>query len=451
MVKKNIFFITCIALISILSVQVYAKGEILIDAQPSTRCVNGDCITRVNLEYFMDSVKITEVKSSDLSDSKPKLDVKLKEFDYNYENNTMVFWGHVDENTYWTFDLKNGYIIDPFWNVSSFGWSSNQTTDIPNPYTSAGNGGSNYGRGWEFNTYGTDIRVVKACAESGIPIVNGTVSNATHICYATSVSSQCAEFNCNVSHAVADSGNHYVMLMSSGNTWFYINNTAVSKYPIDAGYFNITEDAQGTNYTHPVQGYNTNFMQTGHITIQVYEEQNTTYEFDLDLYLNGSQSNISGISPAFVNMTGVITGNLTDNWNISLMVNGTEYNNSENLVFNSSTFTTGAYNITAFCYFNDSMENLSVSYFLTVNATPLTVDLSQTYCADNTTLFVNRTVVINGNPNTTEEYIYCDYGCNNVTMSCELNPLVETLVLILILIGAILFIFGIDRLMRGRR
>lgn len=448
MMNKSMIFI--LGLI-VLTTPVYAKE--VVDLQQYSSCnIFGDCKTEVDINE-LSLTKDAKDFLKDLATDTPYDLASTKNITnfsiYIKDREKMIITGHITENTYWTVDFAD-ITLDPYWNISTYGWGSNETTDITNPYTSAGSGGATYMRGFEYNTYGQDFRVVKLCAEAGIGISNATVSNATHICYAVSVTDECAEMNCNVSADACDSGNCYMGMWSNDNFYFYINNTAVSKYPINAGYFNITEDAQGTNYTHPVQGYPTNFMQTGHITIQPYTELNVSYYYTIDLYLNGTSANKSVMEDTTVNLSAVLGGNLSDSWNISIMVDNEEYALDEDAVENLTSFSAGTYNITANASFNESITDFLVTYFLLVNATPIENATTYTICTDNETLFVNRSIKINGDINNTQEWIYCEYECDNITKSCNPSDYEASIYNFGILILAIVGFYLIYRFARSR-
>lgn len=90
-------------------------AQTVIDAQQSTYCFNGHCKTTVSLKGNLDALQISALKSSDLTASKPAVSKDLKSFGYRFDGDTMIFEGDVSKDTYWTFDLKNGFVIDPTW------------------------------------------------------------------------------------------------------------------------------------------------------------------------------------------------------------------------------------------------------------------------------------------------------------------------------------------------
>lgn len=114
--KKAIFFLPLLLLIAY---PAYALTTI--NAQSSTSCdVTGYCETKVDLGKFLTSPAISIVKATNYSQTIDTIEneTSLKNMGYKFVNNSIVVYGKTIENTYWSLDLKNGYAIDPWWNVS---------------------------------------------------------------------------------------------------------------------------------------------------------------------------------------------------------------------------------------------------------------------------------------------------------------------------------------------
>lgn len=114
--KKALFFM---AMLVVLAYPTYALTTI--NAQSGTTCdVTGYCETTVNLGKYLTTQAISIVKNTNYSQTIDAIEheTSLKNMGYKFINNSIVIYGRTIENTYWSIDLKNGFVIDPWWNTS---------------------------------------------------------------------------------------------------------------------------------------------------------------------------------------------------------------------------------------------------------------------------------------------------------------------------------------------
>lgn len=114
--KKIAFFM---AFIVLLSSPIYA---LTIDAQPSTSCHLGQCSTIVDMTKCLAGPDLTTAKATDLNKNLPLTASKslasgIKEIYYKWDKDSLMIYGNVTKNTYWTMDV-NGCVIDPYWNYT---------------------------------------------------------------------------------------------------------------------------------------------------------------------------------------------------------------------------------------------------------------------------------------------------------------------------------------------
>lgn len=100
--------------------------------------------------------------------------------------------------------------------------------------------------------------------------------------------------------------------------------------------------------------------------------------------------------------------------------------------------------------FTDPEPTLSDGLELEFNASEpsneTVIDLTnQSYkiCTSNMTLFTHDTQYINGTFNYTDEYYYCNYGCDNVTFNCYPEPFIQDFLTFIIFTGIIITVIWV--------
>lgn len=88
----------------------------------------------------------------------------------------------------------------------------------------------------------------------------------------------------------------------------------------------------------------------------------------------------------------------------------------------------GSYGRDANYYYN--VRNITVSNWTEpVPEPPPITNFTYSICTDNETLYNHYTAFVNGSFNYTDVYLYCHYGCDNVSMSCQLPTYQSNLLL----------------------
>lgn len=404
-IHKTFIFI---ALFAVLAIPTYAETT-YIDAQKWTTCEAGQCVTTVDLTKHMAALEVTNVKATDLTASKPKLDSKLTEFNYKFDGNFLIVSGRVNKNTYWTFDLKNGYVVDPWWNITTV--SAFAGVAVPGPPATT--------------STVTDFKFF------GMFFVAPSNDGYFH-----------AHTNTNCTEAVlfADEGDALIETQAVDGSGFFNFTTLLNG--TDSYYFGCGSSTETyiRKYNYP---YNYPFAGAGLSVTQratnesgswlFLDSTSSTDNFDYlywanvteisiwyntSLWLNNTQnSNITKDNSTALNSTAVT--NLTG-VTVLLWINDTLSGNNTTRVENLTNLSVGLYNITA--WFGNASTNDTLTYWANITAASAPVaNLTgsyYSYCSDNNTLnyyneynyqtdtLINRSTI-------------CVYGCDNVTFTCS--------------------------------
>lgn len=404
--RKAVFLIALIALLG-MPTMAYA---VTYDAQKDTTCERGYCITRVYLPDFMPSGLITALKKVDLTPAKPVINALLTKFEYRFDGDYMVFNGTVTDSVYWTFNLGNGYVIDPYWNYTTYAYGANNTFNLT-AITGSDTSSDNYWRGIEFIPYinTTIVRAESYNVTSAFEDVRITNKSGTMICNYTSIVGNIANFNCNVT-----AGTAYYLVME-GNGWkfyFHCGTAGACAYPRNstAPDFYVNSSIQGANLASPTRN-NDILMGVHKVVSRNITATDYSVYYTANLFLNGNETNITLDDTSNLNMTGAT--NLTGS-TVLIYVNGTVSANDTNSAENVTILPIGKWNITA--WIGNASANSTVTLWATVFDTIYT---RKTYCSDNYTLSTyNYTSIEDGSVFSYNEY--CPNECDNVTYMC--NP-----------------------------
>ena len=393
-----------------------------IDAQNTTSCDSlGNCKTEIDLTKFLSAGAITTLKSVNLTTYLPSLDVKLKTINYSYNASKLIVAGKVLQNTYWTFDLKNGYVIDPWWNYTSYNltnWSI--TLDSQTNVEDA----TGFWTGIKFHTYKAG-KLIEVQKYPGTNYSNVGLQNSTHFFLSN------ATFSGNVavfSYDLVNNTDYYLIGWDSGARAKGVVDPA-GTYPFTTAAIYVTASAYSASPYTSYTDYTIKVFSIQKVVIQTNSSLNTSVWYDVALFLNGNQSNITIDSATALNATAWT--NLTG-LNVSLYNNGTLTNYGTTSATNISTLSAGLYNITAYFVNNSNtsinatltwwanmtytapaaVSNISATYNINLNNAPLTC-INSTHVARNTSFYVNGVMT------PVAEVYYCPNGCDNATNSCK--------------------------------
>lgn len=407
--KKYLVFALCFLL---LAIPIYADTT-TIDAQKYTTCsIDGYCSTIVPLDEYMNSGLITALKSIDLTPAKPVLTEKLLGFDYRFIGNSIEFYGSIVDDVYWTFNLGNSFIIDPWWNYTSWHWSVDH--EWANPYSPLGSlGGSGIWRGTNFTTV-APCRVVAFDFTGSMTPYNCTLIKASDksIIEIGTISGTWCNFSTNV---LENNTQYYLLLNSSQRSM---------KSPTDSGTSTNGEIVVDHGFTYSSDLSSFSFAPTETENIEnIYTQENATMEnsywYETHLYLHGIEGNASFTNNTAMNLSGTV--NITG-FDVLIYINDTLSANDTDYAENITNLSVGLYNITG--VFGNASTNESTTYWLTMQpySAPVGSYLQNTtwsYCTDNTTLLQHYAVYNNGSLSYNDTYSYCAYNCDNVTSSCN--------------------------------
>lgn len=405
-----LFSITLLMLIS----PVFA---INIDAQSTTFCLKENCITTVNLSNYMSYTDIISVKSFDLSNSKPEIDIKsgIKEFNYKFTGDSILLSGKITEgtNNYWNFDLKNGYVIDPWWNYTV---STEYLLELPSWDDNNQGGGANYwGIAIKPNTtielksiliapYCSDLNVLQLYFCSNSSYIANSTKSGTRFNFSQPV------LYPNVEYCIAGSST----LRTYGNDAFPVT---------DALHYNVTGSIGGATPNAVRTDFGFSVIQ---VVTTLSSETSTFYENHL--YLSGVEGNNTISNTTQLNST--LTSNLTD-VPVLIYIDNVLSANSTETATNLTYLPEGTYNITGFV--GNTSTNETITYYATITYTAPVI-IGYVYCINNETLaHINVTNL--QTDNLISYYENCEYGCDNVTFSCFPAPFIQDLITFLILCG----------------
>lgn len=371
-----------------------------INAQPTTVCDSGTCETRVELSEFLNNGLITALKAIDLTPAKPVITARLLDFDYSFEGTQMVFRGRVAGNVYWTFDLGNGYVIDPWWNTttSSVDWLypvTGYSTNTP--------GNDDFGVNLTLFYPATKIEVLKYNSDSSAFCELYDVGGATWVGNESYIGDLCTITG---TFAAGD-----YRLQSGGYANAYYNNSMTYPKNSTNNKFKVTSC---TIFNAPNAWTACGGTQIFTIMqINVTASSTSSLWWEGGLELNGTSANITLDNATALNITAY--NNVT--LNMTIYRNGTAIGWNISRFENSSYLPAGLYNVTA--WIGNASTNLSVTYFANMTYTPpLNATIGSTICTDNQTLaHINEFNPYTDNLNT--YYELCPYGCDNVTYACS--------------------------------
>lgn len=417
--KKFTIFLVFLA---VLAIPTYAETT-YIDAQKWTTCVAGSCVTTVPLDEFLNSGLITALKAIDLTPAKPVLTDKLLSFDYRFEGNNMIFYGDIANNVYWTFNLGNSFVIDPWWNITTpYTWTGIDLDD---------DGSTAYRFGYTISLNCTSPRIEwvsldSDCDASAILIYNmgETLLSNTSL----------TDKNSTVGFAINSSQYYYIM--ANGNSQTY---TRAYKYPWTA-YPNQTSPYLTVNSSVGCEPACANLTNSANNIGQIgYSCLSSQIYYTISFELNGNSSNLTVINTTTINATEI--ANVTG-LNSTIYRNGTVLNTSlANNTYWLGTVPVGLHNFTLATNNSDL-----ITYWVNATATASAPVVNYTYglCTSNTTLLLHDTGFYNGSFNYTDTYTLCPYGCDNVTFSCSPAPFIQDLVNY-----SIIFVFAIIAIFIG--
>lgn len=401
MFKKILFLILFLTLLAI------PVSALNIDAQADTYCNWGNCETRVNLSNYLITTQINIVKGLDLSKSKPALNDKLISFNYRFDNNILVFYGQVKNDVYWTFDLKNGYIIDPFWNYTEAGTEDTITVGI----TTLGANSDTNKQGYfiTMKANASLVSVTKHASDTSshawIDFVNDTnIANA-------SFSGNTATFTPNIELTDGVSYHLYTWNSGAGRDAYILNPISI---PITTGRDLDIITGQYNDGTW----HNDSIGRCIDNITTINASSNVSIWYVNNLFLNGNESNITLNNATEFNVTGIT--NLTA-LPVLLYINDTLSANDTDRAENNTYLAQGTYNITG--YFGNSSTNETITYWLTMTYTAPGASIGYVFCTDNETLaHINVTNLETDNVISYNDH--CVYGCDNVTFACYPAPFI---------------------------
>lgn len=441
-IHKTFILMLCFAL---LAIPIHADTT-YIDAQKYTTCDSGNCKTVVPLDQFMNQGLITALKAIDHTPAKPVLTDKLLGFNYSFSGNNMIFEGRVVDSVYWTFNLGNSFIIDPWWNYSAYVW---------NPHTWASGATSCGGSAGATNLFGINITTTtnQTCINwvklydahataswvaitnlAGTAIENSTTSSGNNWTFG------CVELNASTIYHIITSTVTTRVSCTGSLAYPYSNNGFTVPSTIYCASGNPASCTPLTNEYFAIES----------VGYAINESVDFTIWWVPHLWLNGNESNVSIITTQELNASA--TSNLTGS-GVAIYIDdilSAENGEGDDYAENVSNYTPGLYNITAF--FGNATTNATLTYWLNVSL-PVTTggsvvwDIANlepniVYCSDNNTLYQNYLEA-----NTTR-YITCNNGCDNVSMVCSPTQAEQNFYGFLIVIGFFIALAVILKYMR---
>lgn len=310
----------------------------------------GNCMTIVALdkETSLDKTAIEDLKKVDLTSSKPTLDSKLSTFDYKYVGSSIVFTGKIKQNTYWEFDLGNGYIIDPWWNYTTYTY---ETTGLVIPTNIFGaNDGNKAGAVITMKNDTELLYVYKDSSDQStnayLQFLNGTaIDNAAFV-------GRVATFS---SYPSLSNGETYIVYCWNGgasrnvyrSVSISIPNTTHPDYNIVYGTYN-DGSWHNDSYVRCVDNITTRKAVLSYI--------NTWYVDNL--FLNGNESNVSYEYGGSLNATAIT--NLTG-LPVQIYIDDILSASGTDSVSNVSSLGSGLHNITG--WYGNASTNESITWF----------------------------------------------------------------------------------------
>lgn len=286
-----------------------------------------------------------------------------------------------------------------------------ENTQVLNWFGNNQAGGSNYwGVVLEMNT----SRYIKSVGWALYTLPNNNVSiyDSTGTIIASTIASG---WQSNFSDVILNSSQtYYISYLGSERTY------AGATFPVtSSAYYSITACLGGPNWdsTRTDYGWSVTNITTEEFIPPVisYTEINLTID---SLDQNKSVYDTDYVSlEANINVTGLP---------ITLMINGSIVDNDFTTVSYNDYFEPGLYNITSNWTGNDTYPGSTSTLWLTSGFKPV-ANFSYNLCHDNNTLYRHATAWPNGTFNYTDEYVYCAYGCDNLTASCSPEPFIQDL------------------------
>ena len=417
---------------AILNTNVFA---IVIDAQSETTCLSGVCETRVDLTKHMATLEVSNVKVIDYQLTKTEVltNKNIKEFEISFDKDIMVFSGVVEKDTYWEFDLKNGYVIDPWWNISSVCNSSNLTYVNGNEMIAEDTTG--YWQGIKITTNASEVFLVDyKLADHSTAERVAIADVSTHVFYADAVViGDTATFN----HMLTPETSYYMVLTNYSGDVEKGATAEISPFPISTttGITIVASMYSASPYT-VFNDYSLKLWEVGEFTttINITCDVNTWY--NTYLYLNGEQNNISITDSDTLNSTA--TTNLTGA-NALVYINDFLSANATTTATNTTTMPIGFFNITSFI--GNTSTNETITYWVNVTEAvtePSDYQTNETWriCSDNMTEHFHHAQYVNGTFSySNDTYTYCQNECNDYNLDsltgtlCNPDDLTQYLVL----------------------
>lgn len=404
---------------------VYAKESIDLNRYSSCS-IDGYCKTEVDINELdlskdgKDLLKSIDSKTSYSIETSHSIDGFSIDI---IDKEKLLITGHIMQNTYWTADLGE-VLLDPWWNVTT-----NVSTNTTFTSIALSSGGTNND---DYNRRGILFTIDNDTTKLYVKRHDDSTSSFAWLVFAGNKSSyQNATYTAS-DYAVFNNtpaGSYYILNnITTGSGEMFQNDAASYPYASDIIHAVVGAIWRGNGAWN---NYTTYYFEIEKVIATTENDGTVATWYENHLYLNGTEGNVSFNTTDTINFTG--TTNLTGA-TVLIYINDTLSANSTDSATNETNLTAGLYNITG--WFGNISTNESITWWATVSEYVPPANLTGSYykfCSDNNTLsyyneynFQTDTLINRSS--------YCENGCDNITMSCNLPQYQQNLIIVVIFI-----------------